>query len=70
MITMTEERKEHSFYRIEEDCIGCKFCLNICTWDALDAYGREDKVFQIDGQLCPGCGCCAACCPVAAIRKG
>ncbi|MTV50932.1 4Fe-4S dicluster domain-containing protein [Heliobacillus mobilis] len=63
------EEKEPRLYRIEKNCIGCRFCVDICSWDALEGRGRERSSFKIDEKLCPGCGICADCCPVGAIQK-
>ncbi|MCW2277534.1 4Fe-4S dicluster domain-containing protein [Heliophilum fasciatum] len=58
------------FYRISDACVGCKFCLDICTWNALEEPVRQgdQEVYVIEEASCPGCGCCAACCPVGAIE--
>ncbi|WP_041313304.1 4Fe-4S binding protein [Heliomicrobium modesticaldum] len=60
--------KVSQFYRIEKHCIRCGFCLDICSWDALDAPGKG-RAFTIEEDLCPGCGICVDCCPVGAIQK-
>lgn len=51
---------------VEEDCSGCKTCLNLCPYHAITRL--EDKgVAYINEALCKGCGTCVAACPSGAI---
>ena len=50
---------------IEEDCIGCGTCVDICPMKAIEL---EDAVSQIDKSRCIGCGLCAHHCPEDAIK--
>jgi pyruvate formate lyase activating enzyme len=50
---------------IENRCIGCKTCLDVCPERAL-SFGRKGN--RIDRDLCTGCGLCAQECPAAALE--
>ncbi len=53
---------------IQEKCIQCKRCVNICRFEAVRVIKRNgnEKVF-IDSFSCEGCGACSYGCPVSAI---
>jgi len=47
---------------IEEDCVGCGSCFDICPNDAIKGIPRKDKAyskFYIDKDLCTNCGTCS-----------
>ena len=50
---------------VENRCIGCKICLEVCPQGAL-TIGQEGD--RIDRGLCSGCGACAEECPGAALE--
>ncbi|MFX1571503.1 MAG: FAD-dependent oxidoreductase [Promethearchaeota archaeon] len=61
---------------VEENCIGCGTCVEVCQFNAIDLIEKE-KVFEdciikikkshINPALCKGCGTCGAQCPNSAI---
>jgi indolepyruvate ferredoxin oxidoreductase alpha subunit len=68
---LTEARRgrERAPYRIEADkCNFCRACLRDTGCPALFVSETEGKEhLAIDGELCTGCGLCAASCPEEAI---
>ncbi len=53
-----------------DKCSGCKMCIAVCPYGAIDHDPEEDKAVITD-VLCKGCGSCASVCPVGAIdQKG
>jgi heterodisulfide reductase subunit A len=52
----------------EEECSGCKTCLDMCPYGAIT---RDEKkgVAVINEALCKGCGTCVAACPSGAITQ-
>lgn len=51
--------------RIEEKCINCGACLNVCC----DEVGIERKCRIEDGNSCVNCGQCILACPMGALRE-
>jgi heterodisulfide reductase subunit A2 len=49
-------------------CAGCKLCLQICPYDAID-FDEEKKVVNVNEILCQGCGACAAICPSGSSQQ-
>ena len=47
-------------------CVGCKQCMEICMYGAID-YNPLRKVCEVNTAICKGCGLCAATCPNKAI---
>ncbi|MBN1390674.1 MAG: FAD-dependent oxidoreductase [Candidatus Thermoplasmatota archaeon] len=47
---------------ISRNCAGCKLCLQVCPYDAID-LDEDRKVVIVNEILCQGCGACAAVCP-------
>jgi heterodisulfide reductase subunit A len=45
-----------------EKCAGCKLCLTLCPYNAIE-FKDEKKVSQVLDALCKGCGTCVASCP-------
>jgi heterodisulfide reductase subunit A len=52
---------------IEELCVGCQGCMEICPYGAI-FYDEERGKCEINAVLCKGCGGCAATCPSGSIR--
>jgi len=50
---------------LEEMCIGCEACVDICPFDAMTV---PDLVVQIDLQKCMGCGVCVSQCDQGALE--
>jgi heterodisulfide reductase subunit A len=49
----------------EELCAGCKICVNVCPYNAIE-YDEGKSISVINEVLCKGCGTCAATCPISA----
>jgi len=65
-------------YVIEEKCIGCGRCIEVCPYSAIDMiettrkvglYNFVEKKAKIISAVCKGCGACAAECPLGAIDQ-
>lgn len=53
-------------YRIvEEDCILCGLCKDVCIYDSVIAEGDR---YYIDTELCTACAACTAVCPQECIK--
>ncbi|RLG83188.1 MAG: disulfide reductase [Thermoprotei archaeon] len=46
-------------------CNGCRICLTVCPYGAIEMVESKAKVNEL---LCEGCGACNASCPVGAIQ--
>ena len=61
-------------YVEEDDCDGCKLCVDACPYDALqmvDVKGkglRSDSIVEVDAIRCERCGACAGRCPTGALQ--
>ena len=53
---------------IEEACIACEDCVNICPMGVIDIRGEEHQHAWIDEQGCIRCYCCHETCPQDAIE--
>jgi len=51
---------------IEEDCIGCKKCIDACPVDAI--VGAANLMHAVISDLCTGCELCIEPCPVDCIE--
>ena len=68
LITRREVEVEANTAYVEEElCSGCKSCLDICPYNAID-FDEEKNRAVINEALCKACGTCAATCPSGAIR--
>ncbi len=61
---------------IEENCIGCGSCVEVCQFNAIELIEKErtfedftmtNKKSHINPALCKGCGTCGAQCPNSTI---
>jgi heterodisulfide reductase subunit A len=50
----------------ESFCIGCKTCLDVCSYGAI-TFNEIKKVSVVNEVICRGCGNCVAACPSGAI---
>ena len=50
---------------IEEDCIGCKKCIDACPVDAI--VGASNLMHSVLDDICTGCELCVEPCPVDCI---
>jgi heterodisulfide reductase subunit A len=55
-------------YVRENDCSGCKSCINLCPYSAISFDLAKGKAV-INEALCKGCGTCVASCPSGAIGQ-
>ncbi len=61
-----ESCKAESGYYINDNCIGCKSCLEVCPQDCINL---TQPPAVINSQNCLHCGNCFSICPVKAIIK-
>lgn len=62
-------RSEGIIAEIDADrCSGCKMCLAVCPYGALE-FNADEGVAEVNDVLCKGCGSCASVCPVGAITQ-
>lgn len=62
------EEDNPSIMRIEEKCIKCGMCKNICR-DYIEVLGTYDLANTSDRAICIHCGQCANVCPVESITE-
>lgn len=55
-------------YTVNDKCIGCTKCVQVCPVDAIPYTPYE--IHTIDQELCTKCDSCREVCPVDAIDKG
>ena len=49
----------------ESFCIGCKTCINVCSYGAIE-FDESRKISVVNEVICRGCGNCVAACPSGA----
>jgi heterodisulfide reductase subunit A len=55
-------------YVLEEVCSGCKTCVPMCPFSAVE-FLLEEKKARINLAMCKGCGTCVAACPSGSIHQ-
>lgn len=77
ILNLSKDRFEKEMdiaYVREDDCDGCKLCVEVCPFDAIEMVQvKGDKnsvteVARIDAVRCDRCGMCANRCPTGAIQ--
>lgn len=61
----TEKEKDTVVEIIEEECIGCTKCIQVCPVDAI--VGAAKKMHTVIAVECTGCDLCIPACPVDCI---
>ena len=56
------ETKGNIAHITSRNCAGCKLCIDVCSYDAID-FDEEKRVVKVNEILCQGCGSCSAICP-------
>lgn len=51
----------------EESCSGCRFCNDLCPFNAIE-YREDKNQSHVISALCKACGVCVAACPSSAIK--
>ncbi len=62
------ELEPNTAYLTEELCSGCRTCIGLCPYNALE-FNEERKVAVLNEPLCKGCGVCVAACPSGALQQ-
>jgi heterodisulfide reductase subunit A len=59
-------------YIDEEVCSGCRICIGLCPYSAIEFVDLDGKgVSRVNEALCKGCGTCVSACPSgAATQRG
>ncbi|MEM1675237.1 MAG: CoB--CoM heterodisulfide reductase iron-sulfur subunit A family protein [Desulfurococcaceae archaeon] len=65
LVVKGEIEKNPLIAEVDRDvCNGCRICISICPYNAIEMIEGKARVNEI---LCEGCGACEASCPVGAI---
>jgi len=62
------ELEPNTAFITEDDCSGCKSCIQLCPYSAI-TFSTELKKASINEALCKGCGTCVASCPSGSIKQ-
>jgi heterodisulfide reductase subunit A len=69
LITKGEIEVEPTIASIDPElCAGCKLCIEICAYSAID-FLEMKGISAVNEALCKGCGACTAICPNKAARQ-
>ena len=60
------EMEATTSYINSELCVGCRQCMDICMYGAID-YNEFKNICEVNTAVCKGCGLCAATCPSKAV---
>ena len=61
----TRKEKQMGTHWIDDGCINCAACAEVCPVDAISEQG---EVHVIDKEVCIDCGECDSVCPVDVIK--
>lgn len=53
---------------VEDLCSGCKTCISVCPYDAIE-FEEEEGISVVEETLCRGCGVCVSACPSGAAHQ-
>jgi len=62
------ETEPNAAYVMEEVCSGCKTCVAMCPFSAIE-FLQEERKARINQAKCKGCGTCVAACPSGSIYQ-
>jgi len=62
------ETEPNAAYVMEEVCSGCKTCVAMCPFTAIE-FLQEERKARINQAKCKGCGTCVAACPSGSIYQ-
>jgi heterodisulfide reductase subunit A len=62
------ETEPNTAYIDEAVCSGCKTCIPLCPYLAIEIL-EHDRKARINQAICKGCGVCVAACPSGSIRQ-
>lgn len=62
------EQEPNTAYIEDADCSGCKSCIPLCPYSAIQFDASRLKA-MINATLCKGCGTCVAACPSGSIHQ-
>jgi heterodisulfide reductase subunit A2 len=62
------ELEPNTAHVLEEECSGCKTCVQVCPYQAI-SFAREKNKAEVNEVLCKGCGTCVATCPSGSIQQ-
>lgn len=61
----TQYKAGHKAEIVENKCIGCGKCQEVCRYDAI--YRKENSKYSVDPFACEGCKACVLVCPTKAV---
>ncbi len=64
----TIELEPNTAYVTEEHCSGCRTCVSLCPYSAIEFLTDKNKA-SVREALCKGCGTCVAACPSGALQQ-
>ena len=75
ILSQKELESEPLIANVDVDiCSGCKICISICPYKAIESVteekdGKTITHAQVNEALCMGCGACVAACPCGAMQQ-
>jgi len=72
VLSKTALEMEGSIASVDEElCSGCKICVSVCAYNAIEMKENGEKpVAKVLEALCKGCGVCGSSCPTKAVTMG